>query len=81
MGLITSFVPAYILTGGLLVVWIFKVFTDYAKLRKFKGPRWTGVSNWPHSLAIFNHNCHEWYGEVNNKYGVQSLSAIVYSDQ
>ncbi|KAJ5231639.1 uncharacterized protein N7469_006227 [Penicillium citrinum] len=69
MGLTTSFAPAFILTGGLIAVWIYKTITDYAKLKNFKGPRWTGVSNWPHSLAILHNKCHEWYAEVNNKYG------------
>ena len=79
MGLTTSFAPAFILTGGLIAVWIYKTITDYAKLKNFKGPRWTGVSNWPHSLAILHNKCHEWYAEVNNKYGALSPSTILHT--
>ncbi|CAI7628389.1 unnamed protein product [Penicillium pancosmium] len=69
MGLITIFSPAVTLLCGLMTLWIVKTITSYAKLRQFQGPRWTGISNWPHSLALLRHNCHEWYAEVNNKYG------------
>ena len=41
----------------------------YLRLRQFGGPRWTGVSNWPHSVAMLQHRCHEWYEEANRKYG------------
>ncbi|UNI20893.1 hypothetical protein JDV02_006942 [Purpureocillium takamizusanense] len=41
----------------------------YLRLRQFGGPRWTGVSNWPHSMAMLQNRCHEWYEEANEKYG------------
>ncbi|OAQ90363.1 cytochrome P450 52A11 [Purpureocillium lilacinum] len=41
----------------------------YLRLRQFGGPRWTGVSNWPHSVAMLQNRCHEWYEEANRKYG------------
>ncbi|CAI7645479.1 unnamed protein product [Penicillium manginii] len=69
MGLNIAFSPAATLFCGLVILWIVKTITSYAKLRQFRGPRWTGISNWPHSLALLRHNCHEWYAEVNNKYG------------
>jgi hypothetical protein len=70
MGLNIAFSPAATLFCGLVILWIVKTITSYAKLRQFQGPRWTGISNWPHSLALLRHNCHEWYAEVNNKYGM-----------
>lgn len=72
MGLITFLSPAALLLCGLMIFWIARTVASYAKLRQFQGPRWTGISNWPHSLALLRYNCHEWYAEVNNKYGMAS---------
>lgn len=47
----------------------------YAKLMQFRGPLGTGISNWPHSMAMLRGNCHEWYAEVNKKYGASYLQA------
>ncbi|KAJ5417304.1 uncharacterized protein N7487_000854 [Penicillium crustosum] len=69
MGVATLSVQAVMLLGGLLSLYIFKIITGYARLRQFRGPSWTGISNWPHSIAILGGNCHEWYAEVNNKHG------------
>ncbi|KAJ5164857.1 uncharacterized protein N7500_006687 [Penicillium coprophilum] len=57
------------LSCGLVSLYVFRVVTMYVKLMQFKGPSGTGFSNWPHSLAILGQNCHEWYAEVNKKYG------------
>lgn len=69
MGLIALSGPVVTLIGGLLAIWAVKIISDYVKLRQFPGPSWTGVSNWPHSLALLRYNCHQWYAEVNDKYG------------
>ncbi|KAJ6013104.1 hypothetical protein N7499_012292 [Penicillium canescens] len=53
----------------LLSLYVFKIITTYAKLMQFRGPSGTGISNWPHSMAMLRGNCHEWYAEVNKKYG------------
>ncbi|VUC29153.1 unnamed protein product [Clonostachys rosea] len=41
----------------------------YFRLRKIKGPWLTGISDWPHSLAMLSTRCHEWYAEANQKFG------------
>ncbi|KAK1722483.1 hypothetical protein CaCOL14_006198 [Colletotrichum acutatum] len=41
----------------------------YVKLRHLGGPWWSGLTHWPHSKAIISSNCHEWYADVNEKYG------------
>lgn len=41
----------------------------YARLRRFRGPRWTGWTDWPHSRAIMGKTCHEWYAAVSDEYG------------
>ncbi|KAJ5095271.1 hypothetical protein N7532_007562, partial [Penicillium argentinense] len=66
---IPSFSGAVMLLCGLLAFFIFRTIASYVRLKQFSGPSWTGISNWPHSLAILGGNCHEWYAEVNNKYG------------
>jgi hypothetical protein len=71
MGLITALSgqSAVLLCGVLGCYYVVRVIANYAKLRKFPGPAWTGVSSWPHSRAMLRLNCHEWYAEVNRKYG------------
>ncbi|KAJ5780422.1 hypothetical protein N7457_005582 [Penicillium paradoxum] len=54
---------------GLLSFYIFITITKYVKLRQFRGPSWTNISHWPHSIALLRGNCHEWYAEVNKKHG------------
>ena len=54
-------------------LYIYRTIMTYAKLREFRGPSWTGISNWPHSMAMLRGNCHEWYAEVNKKYGARHL--------
>ncbi|KAJ5865564.1 hypothetical protein N7534_000117 [Penicillium rubens] len=54
---------------GLLGLYVFRIIATYVKLMQFRGPPGTGISNWPHSMAMLRGNCHEWYAEVNKKYG------------
>ncbi|CAL5870646.1 uncharacterized protein PFLUO_LOCUS4886 [Penicillium psychrofluorescens] len=69
MGVPTLSGQAVTLLCGLLTLYVFWTITTYAKLRQFRGPLWTGISNWPHSLAMLRSNCHEWYAEVSKKHG------------
>lgn len=46
----------------------YKVVT-YLRLRKFRGPPLTGLTDLPHSRAMFHGECHKWYAEANQKYG------------
>ncbi|KAJ5958903.1 uncharacterized protein N7479_006053 [Penicillium vulpinum] len=69
MGIAVSSSQAVTLLCGLLGLYIIRIVTTYAKFSKFRGPLGTGISNWPHSMAMLRGNCHEWYAEVNKKYG------------
>ncbi|KAJ5806313.1 uncharacterized protein N7503_003915 [Penicillium pulvis] len=69
MGEATLFGQAVTLVSVLLGLYLFGIITVYAKLMQFSGPSWTGISNWPHSIALLRENCHEWYAEVNEKHG------------
>ncbi|OQD66167.1 hypothetical protein PENPOL_c005G05328 [Penicillium polonicum] len=69
MGVAALSSQSVMLLCGLLGLYIFKIITGYVKLMQFRGPSWTGISNWPHSIAILGGNCHEWYAEVSNKHG------------
>ncbi|KAK4868191.1 hypothetical protein LT330_007389 [Penicillium expansum] len=60
---------AVTLLCGLLGLYAFRIIMAYVKLIHFPGPSWTGISNWPHSIAILGGNCHEWYAEVSKKHG------------
>ncbi|KAL2858433.1 cytochrome P450 [Aspergillus pseudoustus] len=57
------------LVGALVGLYIVRTLTTYAKLRSFRGPSWTAISNWPHSMAMLSGHCHEWYAQVSKKYG------------
>ncbi|KAK1763965.1 Pisatin demethylase [Phialemonium atrogriseum] len=57
------------LVCGLLGLYIVRAIVIYAKLRQFGGPLLASFTDWPHSKAMLRNNCHEWYGEVNRKYG------------
>ncbi|KAK1574776.1 cytochrome P450 [Colletotrichum navitas] len=50
-------------------IYVIKRITLYTKLRQFGGPWWTGITHLFHSRAILTPNCHEWYAEMNDKYG------------
>ncbi|KND88422.1 Pisatin demethylase [Tolypocladium ophioglossoides CBS 100239] len=54
---------------GLLCVYMVSRSLVYAKLRRFGGPVWTGFTDWPHSMAMLQNNCHEWYAGISEKYG------------
>ncbi|KAL4744767.1 hypothetical protein BDW72DRAFT_74740 [Aspergillus terricola var. indicus] len=60
---------AVTLLCGLLALYVLRVIMTYAKLARFRGPAWTGISNWPHSIAMLRGNCHEWYAQANEKNG------------
>jgi hypothetical protein len=76
MGVATLSGQAVMFLCGLLGLYIFRVIATYTKLRQFRGPSWTGISNWPHSMAMLRGNCHEWYAEVNKKHGLRHLPGI-----
>ncbi|KAJ6437134.1 cytochrome P450 52A11 [Purpureocillium lavendulum] len=59
-------VLAVVAVLGLLAV---RTAAAYFRLRQFAGPRWTGISSWPHSKAMLENRCHEWYEEANRKCG------------
>lgn len=63
------------LLGFLVVVFFINKLVVYARLRQFRGPRWTGFTDLPHSKALLQ-NCHEWYADISDKYGV--LTSILY---
>ena len=73
MGLIAGFQfsseHALLLCGLAGLYYVAVTIANYARLRSFPGPRWTGVSNWPHSRAMLAGNCHEWYAQVNRTHG------------
>ncbi|KAL2785026.1 cytochrome P450 [Aspergillus keveii] len=69
MVIATSSAPLGALICGLVGLYILRTITTYAKLRQFKGPSWTGISNWPHSMAMLGGHCHEWYAAVSKQYG------------
>lgn len=51
------------------------------KLRHLGGPWWSGLTHWPHSKAIISPNCHEWYADINERYGMRNyLSAHSLTD-
>ncbi|KAL4995725.1 cytochrome P450 [Aspergillus recurvatus] len=61
--------PAATLFCGFLALYVFRTIIAYAKLARFRGPSWTGISNWPHSIAMLRGNCHEWYAQATEKHG------------
>lgn len=73
MGVTALSGQAVMLICGLLTLYILRIITRYAELVQFRGPSWTGISNWPHSIAILGGNCHKWYAEVSNKHGARNL--------
>lgn len=54
---------------GLVGIYIARLIWQFVKLRRFPGPRWTGLSNIPHSRAMLDGECHKWYADVSRKYG------------
>lgn len=41
----------------------------FIKLRNIPGPWWAHVTHMAHSKHIIGPSCHEWYGEMSDKYG------------
>ncbi|CBF87351.1 hypothetical protein AN9296.2 [Aspergillus nidulans FGSC A4] len=72
MPLATLREPAIPLLCGLLALYVLRVIMTYAKLMRFRGPAWTGISNWPHSIAMLRGSCHEFYAQANEKYGTRT---------
>ncbi|RMJ14899.1 hypothetical protein CDV36_005431 [Fusarium kuroshium] len=64
--LVDNLVPLLLCCLG---VFIARKLVIYNKLKQFGGPRWTGFTDWPHSKAMLQNRCHEWYEEANHKYG------------
>lgn len=58
---------------GLLGLYLVRKISIYARCRRFGGPFWAGFSDLPHSKALLQNNCHEWYADVSEKYGAVSL--------
>lgn len=63
--------PGYVtlLLVGLLAYFVASVIEAYVKLRNFRGPFWTNFSSWPHRRELLKNTCHEWYGELSERYG------------
>lgn len=76
MGVAALSGQAVVLLCGLLGLYIVRLITRYAKLMQFRGPSGTGISNWPHSMAMLRGNCHEWYAAINKKHGARQLLDI-----
>ncbi|TLS20886.1 uncharacterized protein PpBr36_10754 [Pyricularia pennisetigena] len=53
------------------VIW---TIVGYRRLSHIPGPRWTGISNIPHSLAYASGECHKWYQAASNKHGKTRVS-------
>lgn len=64
-------IPGYLVlfVGSLLAYFIAGRITAWARLRSFHGPFLTNFTNWPHRKALLQQRCHEFYGEVCEKYG------------
>ncbi|KAJ5578132.1 uncharacterized protein N7459_007096 [Penicillium hispanicum] len=60
---------AVVLLCGLLGLYIVRLIARYVKLMHFGGPSGSGISNWPHSMAMLRGNCHVWYADANKKHG------------
>ncbi|KJZ72064.1 hypothetical protein HIM_08519 [Hirsutella minnesotensis 3608] len=60
---------AVLLGGGLVLLFVVNRVVWYFRLRRFGGPFWAGLSDWPHSLAMLQGRCHEWYADVSEKHG------------
>ncbi|KAF5615015.1 pisatin demethylase [Fusarium sp. NRRL 25303] len=58
-----------LLVYALIGLYVINKLVVYFKLRQFGGPRWTGVSDWPHSWAMLQDRCHKLYEQVNLKHG------------
>lgn len=50
----------YVVTNRLIV---------FIRLRHIPGPWWAHITHLPHSKHIIGPSCHEWYGEISERYG------------
>lgn len=55
---------------GLVAVYVVRKVMTYVKLRRFPGPRFTGLSDLPHHIAMLSRNVQDWYADVGEKYGM-----------
>lgn len=55
---------------GFLSLYIVRTVWLFARLRHFSGPFLAGFSDWPHSKAMLQNNCHEWYAKVIKEHGM-----------
>ncbi|KAH7304718.1 cytochrome P450 [Stachybotrys elegans] len=62
------------LAYGAASLYLLRSLWSYLRLRRFKGPLAAGFTNLLHSRAMISGRCHEWYAEMNAKYG--SLARI-----
>lgn len=60
--------PIYVI-GIAVLAYALRVYRQYSRLHKFKGPFSTGISNFWHSRAILRHESHLKYAEACEKYG------------
>jgi hypothetical protein len=49
---------------------------EYWRLRHFKGPSTTGISWFWHSRAVIGGKAHQYYGDVTEKYGTQTIKSF-----
>jgi hypothetical protein len=72
-------IPGYLalFVGSLLAYFIAGRVTAWARLRSFPGPFSTNFTNWPHRKALLQQRCHEFYGEVCEKYGSITPSCLL----
>ncbi|KAL2193783.1 cytochrome P450 [Corynascus similis CBS 632.67] len=57
------------LLAGIIVLYVVRKLLQYRKVSRFGGPRWTGVTKIPHNMRIFTGDAHQWYQDINEKYG------------
>ncbi|KAF6824305.1 pisatin demethylase [Colletotrichum musicola] len=56
--------------GGLMCLYfVINRLIFFVKLRHIPGPWWAHITHLPHSKHIIGPSCHEWYGEISEKYG------------
>lgn len=70
----------WLIASGLFVVYLVQKILAYKKLEQFRGPPGTGFFDFFHSRALLRLKCHEWYGEVTNKYGTSKRHSLSRSN-
>ncbi|KAM3064749.1 hypothetical protein ACMFMG_012063 [Clarireedia jacksonii] len=54
---------------ALFSLYIIRRLWEFLRLRHIAGPFWAGLSGWPHTKALLQNDCHQWYANVCNEYG------------